>query len=352
MNKRNGWILCSMFAMMIFFGSCNSNQKTGEVKTLANFPKVEIPAMMTAQDDAVKYIVQNFWNKFLDTTRVNELLRNKRANKDINGGHLVLGLDTVKFETAFGEYAASLQYMQPKNYAAVSAAVKKLINTADDIAVSGDSSLFFRLAAYFEKYFYDPNSPVLNEEIYIPALEAIMNAKSINELDKMQYDYQLRISKLNRVGTPAADFKYSKMLSNADGKEVYGKGALYSVKADYTLVFFNNPDCPSCAEIREILKSTPAIGSLVEAGKLKILAMYIDEQLVPWRKNRGEYPNEWIYAHDPEYVLRNNDLYGLRAIPSLYLLDKEKNVLLKDATAPKVISFLNTIVQTESGPVR
>ena len=38
-----------------------------------------------------------------------------------------------------------------------------------------------------------------------------------------------------------------------------------------------------------------------------------------------------------------NELYGLRAIPSLYLLDKEKRVILKDAPVEIVIEYLNTI---------
>ena len=88
-----------------------------------------------------------------------------------------------------------------------------------------------------------------------------------------------------------------------------------------------------------MIKGSPLAG-LIQEGKLEVLAMYIDEDLSAWRNNREKYPKEWIYAHDGELILRDNGIYGLRAIPSLYLLDKEKRVILKDAPVEKVISYL------------
>jgi hypothetical protein len=37
--------------------------------------------------------------------------------------------------------------------------------------------------------------------------------------------------------------------------------------------------------------------------------------------------------------LRNNELYGIRAIPSMYLLDSNKEVILKDAVAEMVVEY-------------
>jgi hypothetical protein len=147
----------------------------------------------------------------------------------------------------------------------------------------------------------------------------------------MQYEYQHRICSLNRAGTPAADFKFEEMKGN--------KGSLYGIKGDYTLVFFNNPGCHACGEILETIVNSP-VAEMFTSGKVKVLAMYIDEDIEAWRENRGKFPKEWIYAHDHKMILRDNNIYGLRAIPSLYLLDKEKRVILKDAPVGKVISYL------------
>ena len=139
------------------------------------------------------------------------------------------------------------------------------------------------------------------------------------------------ICSLNRTGTPAADFVYEQ----AGGK----RGKLYGIKGDYTLVFFNNPGCNACGQILEMIVNSP-VAQMVAGGKVKVLAMYIDEDLKAWKENCSKFPKSWIYAHDPNMVLRDNNIYGLRAIPSLYLLDKEKRVILKDAPVEKVISYL------------
>lgn len=313
----------------LFVIACCSGCNSTEKKSVNNeFPRIEIPAMLTS-GDALKYTVKHYWDKFTDSGRVAAV---REAERPAENTGWVLGIDSVKFEEAFSEYAVAVNYLQSADYATVNSSVKDLIRKADRMAVAGDSIFLFRLMHYFEKYFYDPNSPFLNEEVYIPATQGILEAKALGELDKMQYEYQLKISELNRAGTPAADFAYA---------TTNGKGSLYDLKADYTLVFFNNPDCPACADIRKILQADPGVSGLVENGRLKILAMYIDEEVDLWRKNKEKYPREWIYAYDDKQILRDNNIYGLRAIPSLYLLDKTKKVVLKDANVNQVIAALN-----------
>ena len=56
------------------------------------------------------------------------------------------------------------------------------------------------------------------------------------------------------------------------------------------------------------------------------------------------YPETWYNGFDPDFVIRGDVLYNVRAIPSLYLLDKDKNVMMKDAVTERVIDFLNRVV--------
>ena len=57
-------------------------------------------------------------------------------------------------------------------------------------------------------------------------------------------------------------------------------------------------------------------------------------------KNWNDFAKEWTNGYDKELVIKNKNLYDLRAIPTLYLLDKNKTVLLKDATLQKVEQYL------------
>ena len=56
------------------------------------------------------------------------------------------------------------------------------------------------------------------------------------------------------------------------------------------------------------------------------------------------YPKEWYNGFDPDYVIRTDELYNVRAIPSLYVLDSQKNVVMKDAVPDKVFSFFCNLV--------
>ena len=57
------------------------------------------------------------------------------------------------------------------------------------------------------------------------------------------------------------------------------------------------------------------------------------------------YPEEWYNGFDPDFVLRNNDIYNVRAIPSLYLLDSQKTVIMKDAVTERVLDFFSRFVE-------
>ena len=292
------------------------NAKGSKMSGSVAFPMVRVPVYINDQEQAVKYIAQNFWDEFFKI---------QQGNGTDGAVH---GVDSVSFLNAFGMYA---RMASVSGAGSMEAPIAELFQNLDSLALKGERKPLLTVMEMMEHYFYDPNSPVLDEELYLRALNGILAAKSLSEIDKMQYEYQYRICSLNRTGTPAADFVFEQL----NGK----KGTLYGIKGDYTLVFFNNPGCNACGEILDAIVNSPVM-DMVDKGKVKVLAMYIDEDLKAWKENRSKFPQKWIYAHDPDMVLRDNNIYGLRAIPSMYLLDKEKRVILKDAPVDRIISYL------------
>ena len=79
---------------------------------------------------------------------------------------------------------------------------------------------------------------------------------------------------------------------------------------------------------------------MIEAGKLKVVNIYPDADLTEWYNYLSHYPEEWITGFDAEGVLNSDTIYYLRAIPSLYLLDADKRVILKDAPLERVLQRL------------
>ena len=316
---------------------CHNNNGEQEC-TPIGFPQVQVPSYIYDNSQAIDYMARNFWDKFIDIE--------VPCTRDSSAIH---GVDSISFEEAFGAYARILSMADAKS---VKASLEELFSNLDSLAMNGERKPLLAIMRNSEHYFYNPNSPVLDEEIYLNVLNGILSARSLSDLDKMQYEYQHRICSLNRVGTPAADFAFRQLVTenplsagnpqlySATPPKGYADRTLYKdVKGEYTLLFFNNPDCSACGERLDAIKNS-YLSSLVQQKKLTIVAMYTDEDLAAWSRNRSKYPTEWIYAFDHKLILRNNDIYGLRAIPSLYLLDKEKRVILKDATIDMVMERL------------
>lgn len=175
-----------------------------------------------------------------------------------------------------------------------------------------------------QQVIHDPNSPLRNDEFYIPVMQAVLASPYYDEYERIGPAYDLAMASQNRLGQRANDFRYT-LASGATG-------TLYGVKAEYTLLFINNPGCAMCKQLREQIAGSPMLSEMIERGRLKILALYPDEDLTEWRNYRDHIPASWINAYDAGCLVRENGTYDLTAIPSLYLLDSDKRVLVKDST--------------------
>ena len=88
------------------------------------------------------------------------------------------------------------------------------------------------------------------------------------------------------------------------------------------------------------MESTPEVAALIGSGRLKVVDVYIDQEIDDWKAHIPEYPAAWINGYDHNYAIRTDILYNVRGIPSIYLLDAEKTVLQKDTTPEKLLTAL------------
>lgn len=180
-----------------------------------------------------------------------------------------------------------------------------------------------------EELFYDPNSPYRNDEYYIPMLRVALESGLLDEYERLPYESDLHIVSQNRVGHVANDFE----LTLASGQRI----SLYDIEADYVLLFISNPGCPMCRDVKEAILASQLLSDMVEDESLKIVVLYPDADLDAWHAAKGDYPAAWINGYDAEQTIEADDLYDLKAIPSLYLLDAEKRVMLKDCVSVELI---------------
>ena len=254
------------------------------------------PAMMDTEEERAEFLAENYWRNFdfTDTAYVNK--------PEIT-------------EQVFVDYISILRYVP------VPSAQKSVAKTMS--AARADSSMYAYFAEISEKYLYDPNSPMRWEDLYIPVLENIIEWDGADDIAKLRPRAQLRMALKNRVGEQAADFA----MNLSSGKKI----RLHDIKSPYVLLFFNNPDCTGCAELTAALRESEIVQALENDGMLKVAAVYPDEDLTAWRNHLDLMPPHWTNAYDGAQTLRHQELYDLRAIPTLYLLDSEKRILIKDA---------------------
>lgn len=287
------------------------------------FPDVMPPEMLETPQDRAEYMAEHWWDKFADDSRAYPC-----------DSTLVSGVSRDVVEQKFANWVNVLSMV---DYPHAAKSVRRLYDKAlkcerKDTA----SNVFDTFRSLVEKYLYDPNSPMRNEDLYGPYADCLSRCEFIDEGNRKAYAYDAGMCALNRVGTKAADFRFE----DKNGKV----RRLYDIKADFTVLFFSNPGCVACKEIINALKGTPQIDSMISAGRIAVLNIYIDEDLEAWRSYMPIYPETWYNGFDPDFVIRGDVLYNVRAIPSLYLLDKDKNVMMKDAVTERVIDFLNRVV--------
>lgn len=295
------------FCFILVCSSLSLQGQSRDIPMKKTFQLPEIPSVMVNSEERTKYLVIHYWDHF-----------------DFQDSTL-LHLPEVS-EQALANYLQILLYVdQPTQQKAINSMLRK--------AQAGSPAMLSYIAGLYEKYLYDPNSPVRNEELYIPVLEYLLHSDALEEVTKIRPRHQLEIAKKNRPGNKATDFIYTL----PSGKT----GRLAGITATYTLLIFYNPDCPECKHTVEQLSASPLIRTLLKEKKLQILAVYPDADLTLWRNKLSEIPSTWIAAYDAGQKITHQNLYNLNAIPTLYLLDQNKKVILKDAPWQAIEAYLH-----------
>ncbi|MEA4982565.1 MAG: DUF5106 domain-containing protein [Paludibacter sp.] len=208
---------------------------------------------------------------------------------------------------------------------------KNAIGLFMDKLLAADTSIVkHTVDEVLEKFLYRADSPIRNEFYYLTVVDCILKSENISTIDKERFIFQRKLITTNLVGSVANNFSYVTKEGHT--------GTLADIKAEYLLIYFNNPDCDECKRVKEMMENSPEIASGLQSRQLVVLSLYPDKDLTVWRK--AKYPEKWIDTYNEDQSIMNKSLYDLRAIPCLYLLDKDKHVIFKDGVLEDILSFL------------
>lgn len=283
------------------------------------FPDKQIPEMITSQSDRADYLAEYFWDEFTDSER------NFPCDSQF-----VSGVRISDVEQKFASWISILDIVPQDVQEKSVARLYNNILACEDRDTS--SNVFETITGLAEKFLHDPNSPLRNEEYYLHFAIRMAEYEGFSAEIRGKYSYHAEMCSLNRTGTAAADFRFC----DSNGRI----HSLYDIKSSLTLLFFSNPGCGACLEITDMLKNEPKISEMTSTGELSVVNIYIDEDIEAWKDYMSVYPEDWYNGFDPDMTIRTDNLYNVRAIPSLYILDKDKKVIMKDAPENKVLSYL------------
>ncbi|MGM9785900.1 MAG: DUF5106 domain-containing protein [Candidatus Cryptobacteroides sp.] len=312
----------NLFAILVSVLVLAGCKGRSQQEVAASFPVVMPPAMMEDAQDRADYVALHFWDLFADPSR--------EYSRDTS---LCGGVRKTEVEQKFADWTACLGMVSFRTASdAVSKLYSKVVSCEEN---DSTSNIFETVNGLIYKYLYDPNSPVRNEDLYGIYAEKLSGCNLIDQAHRSAYAFDASMCSMNRIGTKAADFRFSDNRGRIS--------TLYGIKAEWILLFFSNPGCEACMEIINSIKASANIADMIACGKLAVVNIYIDEDIEAWRSYMPIYPKEWYNGFDPDFVIRTDLLYNVRAIPSLYVLDKDKTVVMKDAVPENVFSFFNNI---------
>ena len=313
-----------VFALALLLAiSCGGRKKAAVPVALQDraFPQPTVPTAYTEPAERLEYLADHYWDGFFDGAGRTDSAR-------------VIGVPKGEVEQAMANYIAVLNEMPlPK-------AQKSVGHLFDQLSAKQQADtatrVYLAMTEIVARYLYDPNSPMRDEDLYLPFVQKMAASPLTREDMRTAYRYEAQMCALNPRGSVAPDF----VMTLRNGTSV----RMHSVKAERTLLFFSNPGCHNCKDIIDALQKDEIVQQLIGEGRLAVMNVYIDEDLDAWRSYMPIYPKTWLNGYDPAHILRQDQLYCIRAIPSLYLLDAEKRILLKDAPLDRVQEALYSLL--------
>ena len=182
----------------------------------------------------------------------------------------------------------------------------------------------------------------LYEQYHSKGITTWLNQKQHDAITKRAF-----MVMANLIGEKAADL---------DFVDVNGKpSSLYNVDAAYTIVVFWDPTCGHCKE------ELPRIDSMYRASwqqkNVKIYAVLSEAEKLKteWVKYIAEHKiGDWVNVYQSKESLdletkeqrpSYRQLYDVVVTPTLYLLDKDKNIIAKKLTIEQINNLLEVKIK-------
>lgn len=256
------------------------------ISPLFDYPMA--PDDLDGLQERSNYLMQHFWDKM-----------------DFK---LKASVDQNALNDAFRVYVTPMQFASATE---VNASVDKVI-----AQISKNAVLSLQFAKAAEEALYGPRADLWNDEIYLKFIDNVLRCKQIKKERKARYEHVGKQLRNTLRGSVPPEFDYT----TADGKVSH-----YHPNGVITVIEFGDPDCDDCRFSKLKMETNVRFSSLVERGKINVMFIVSDPE-EGWEEKLKDYPTLW-HVGASESV---SDLYDLRKSPSVYVIDREGKIAVKN----------------------
>ncbi|MDR2120964.1 MAG: DUF5106 domain-containing protein [Tannerella sp.] len=303
-KSATAFLACTTAGLLALAGC--SGKKTEPAKR--TFPMITVPTVYNAPQARAEYLAMHYWDRFDFGDTVN------------------IGSAAPVSEQAIVDYISTLPYA---SYGVVYEGIHHTLSMAER-----HPAMYAFFTSMMERYLFDLNSSLRNDEYFIPVLEHMLSSTVLDDYRKARPGAILFELQKNRPGTQAADIRYA----TASG----ARAALSQLTTDYTLAMFHNLDCGNCRQLAAAVDASTVIREMQRRKMLTVLSIYHGDDIDGWTKHVAEMPPSWIHGYDYAREIADSATYALRIIPTLYLFRRDRTVVMRDATLEYVEYFLNS----------
>lgn len=265
-----------------------------------SFPYPAIPDTLRSVEQRAGYLSEHYWDNynFADTL----LLKSKEVTEQ----GFVNFIDILnRFNLDYASKGVAHKDIAQKDITRKGIAQKDI--TQKGIAcftrkAFSNAAAKERFENLIEHYFEDQLSPVRNDRVYLIFLEEMKNSPCFDETEKERIAFKIKTTNKNLPGDIAINFKFK----DESGKE----HQLSDYKDQKVILYFYDPDCENCHKVSAWLKQQTI------PADIKVIKMIADNHI--------------------------SYMYSLKNMPTIFLLDKENKVILKDCTAQELIENIST----------
>ena len=121
--------------------------------------------------------------------------------------------------------------------------------------------------------------------------------------------------------------------------------SLYDVKADFTILYFWEPDCGHCKV------ATPKLIEWYKQNKgngIEVFAVCTKDDKQVWEKYITDHDLTWINGWDPERLSHFDYFYNVESTPLIYILDRDKKIIAKRLSVEDIGPFIDSYRKVQS----